>query len=211
MTTPPTPQTPHAPQAREPRHAGGRRPGETRTRAGILDAARECFAERGYDGTSLRRIAELAGVDQSLVNHFYGTKEKLFLVALEVPLQLSGAVAGAVPGDPAGRGERIVRAHLSIWDDLSCRPALMTMFRSAFVHEAAGGLLRAYATEAIREALGDVITGEDAEVRSALVAASLIGLSMSRYLLPLAPLASASAAEVVARLGPAVQTYLDRP
>ncbi|GAA3290196.1 hypothetical protein GCM10020295_03980 [Streptomyces cinereospinus] len=67
------------------KRAGGRRPGETRTRETILAAARACFAERGFDATSMRRIAEAAGVDQALVHHFYGTKESLFLQALELP------------------------------------------------------------------------------------------------------------------------------
>ena len=75
------------------KHAGGRRPGETRTREAILTAARVCFAERGFDATSLRRIAETAGVDQSLVHHFYGTKENLFLQALELPGKIEEAIA----------------------------------------------------------------------------------------------------------------------
>jgi len=37
----------------------GRRPGKTDTRSAVLDAARECFADNGYDGTTIRAIARI--------------------------------------------------------------------------------------------------------------------------------------------------------
>ena len=48
------------------------------TRATILDAAERLFAARGFDGTSIRDIAKMAGVQTSLVNHHGGTKDALF-------------------------------------------------------------------------------------------------------------------------------------
>ena len=48
------------------------------TRAAILDAARRAFTEAGYDGAGLREIAAAAGVHASLVNRYFGTKERLF-------------------------------------------------------------------------------------------------------------------------------------
>ncbi|MEU6106685.1 TetR family transcriptional regulator [Streptomyces flaveolus] len=179
------------------KHAGGRRPGETRTREAILSAARTCFAERGFDSTSLRRIAEAAGVDQSLVHHFYGTKESLFLQALELPVRIQEAIAAAADGGREGVGERMVRAHLTVWDDLSARPALMTMVRSAAIHRAAAARLRENATAVLAHALREVITGEDVGLRSSLVATQLIGLAMMRYVALLEPLASTDTDTVV--------------
>lgn len=46
-------------------------------RARILDAAIESFAERGFDGTSLRHVAAAAGVSASLVVHHFAGKEGL--------------------------------------------------------------------------------------------------------------------------------------
>lgn len=194
------------PTARNP---GGRRPGDNRTRDQILEAARECFAERGYDATSVRRIAETAGVDQALVHHFYGTKEKLFLNALEIPVRMPEALAAAAAGDRAGLGSRIVLAHLRVWEDTSARPAMMTTLRSAATHRSAAAVLRNYATGTIRQALGKVITGDDAELRIALISTTLIGLSLTRYLVRLDPVPQTSAQELAARLGPVIDLHLD--
>ncbi|WP_071337304.1 TetR/AcrR family transcriptional regulator [Streptomyces albidoflavus] len=204
----PQPQPPETPQPPQ-RHPGGRRPGENRTREQILDAARECFAERGYDATSVRRIAETAGVDQALVHHFYGTKEKLFLNALEIPLRMPEALAEAAAGDRVGLGSRIVLAHLRVWEDASARPAMMTTLRSAATHRSAAAVLRDYAKGSIREALGKVITGEDVELRIALIATTLIGLSLTRHLVRLDPVPDTSPQELAARLGPVIDLHLD--
>jgi len=48
------------------------------TKARILDAAEALFAERGFDGTSLRDIAKLAEAPVALVHHHGGPKEGLF-------------------------------------------------------------------------------------------------------------------------------------
>jgi len=57
-------------------------PNAEATRRAVLDAARECFAERGYAATSLRAIARHAGITQPLINHYFGTKQRLFEAVL---------------------------------------------------------------------------------------------------------------------------------
>lgn len=48
-------------------------------REGILRAAKELFAEKGYDGTATAEIAERAGVAHGTVFHHFKTKENLLL------------------------------------------------------------------------------------------------------------------------------------
>lgn len=51
---------------------------ETRhTRERLLDAALELFAERGFEATTTKLIAERAGVPNGLIYYYFGTKEKL--------------------------------------------------------------------------------------------------------------------------------------
>ena len=56
----------------------GRPLGRTNTRQAVLDAARQVFAEHGYQQASLRAIAAEAGVDAGMVRHFFGDKAGLF-------------------------------------------------------------------------------------------------------------------------------------
>jgi DNA-binding transcriptional regulator YbjK len=63
----------------------GRRAGSPDTRAEILAAAREIFAESGYDRATIRQIAARAGVDPALVHHYFGTKDQLFSQSISLP------------------------------------------------------------------------------------------------------------------------------
>eukprot|EP00831_Metopus_contortus_P073541 TRINITY_DN67093_c0_g1_i1.p1 TRINITY_DN67093_c0_g1~~TRINITY_DN67093_c0_g1_i1.p1 ORF type:complete len:192 (+),score=29.13 TRINITY_DN67093_c0_g1_i1:141-716(+) len=47
----------------------------------ILLAAQEIFARCGYAGTTMKMVAEQAGVASGLVFHYYESKENLFMVA----------------------------------------------------------------------------------------------------------------------------------
>jgi AcrR family transcriptional regulator len=44
----------------------------------IIETALELFAQKGFEGTSIRDIAEKATVNVAMVNYYFGTKEKLF-------------------------------------------------------------------------------------------------------------------------------------
>jgi AcrR family transcriptional regulator len=43
----------------------------------IMEAAEGLFAEKGFDGTSVRDIAEEAGVNIAMISYYFGSKEKL--------------------------------------------------------------------------------------------------------------------------------------
>jgi len=70
-----------------PRRAG--RPRQPISREALLDAARQVFAEDGYDAASTNRIAELAGLRKASLLHRFGSKEALYL-------EVMGGVTGAL-------------------------------------------------------------------------------------------------------------------
>jgi TetR/AcrR family transcriptional regulator len=49
-----------------------------RTRAVILDAAEDEFADRGFDGTRMVAIAERAGVTHGLLHYYFDSKDHLY-------------------------------------------------------------------------------------------------------------------------------------
>ena len=49
----------------------------------IIDAAVELFAEKGFEGTSIRDIATKANVNLAMINYYFGSKEKLFECMVE--------------------------------------------------------------------------------------------------------------------------------
>ncbi|WP_313802698.1 TetR family transcriptional regulator [Sphingobium sp.] len=55
----------------------------TRVRELILDVALDRFSANGYEGTSIRSIAALTGLQQSLVSYHFKTKEKLWFAMME--------------------------------------------------------------------------------------------------------------------------------
>ena len=49
----------------------------------IIETAMQLFAEKGFEGASIRDIAEKASVNVAMVNYYFGTKEKLFEKIIE--------------------------------------------------------------------------------------------------------------------------------
>ena len=49
----------------------------------IMNAAIELFAEKGFEGTSIRDLATKADVNVAMVNYYFGTKDRLFEALLE--------------------------------------------------------------------------------------------------------------------------------
>ena len=187
----------------------GRRPGNSGSREAILDAARGLFAARGYDGASIRAIAAQAGVDPGLVMHFFGTKEGVFVAAMELPYLPSETIPGVIAGGPPEQaGERAARFFVETWDAASARSPLLAMIRSAATSEQAAELLRGFLERELVSSVAGAIGGPDARLRASLAGSQMVGLAMARYVVRLEPLASASPDAVVAGLAPALQALL---
>jgi AcrR family transcriptional regulator len=186
----------------------GRRPGRSGTRDAILVAARESFTASGYDQASIRDIARRAGVDPALVHHYFGTKQELFAEAVELPVDLVAVVEAFVRGDRDRIGERIVGLMLSVWDSRTDRSPLIALIRSAVTSENAARMLREFMVSVLFVRLAEALRAPDAPLRASLAASQMMGLLIARYVVRVEPLASASAAQLVAAIGPNIQRYL---
>jgi AcrR family transcriptional regulator len=194
------------PTTRTPRT--GRRPGTSTSREAILDAARRLFADRGYVGTSMRAIAGEAGVDASLIVHFFGTKAGLLNEAVEWPFDPDEEMARIFAAGRHHVGAGLARLVVRTWDRDGDRNAIMTLLRAATIEPAAAELMREFFQRRLYAPLMRELRSPDAELRANLVASQLLGLGIARYVLRLEPLASMSEDDVVAWVGPTIQRYL---
>ena len=79
----------------------------------LLSAARQLFAQHGYDGASVRAITRAAGANLGAITYHFGSKQALYDAVLasmneEIDQRLGVAMQGA--GEPLERLERVVRA-----------------------------------------------------------------------------------------------------
>ncbi|MDX6359313.1 MAG: hypothetical protein QOH37_2367 [Nocardioidaceae bacterium] len=185
----------------------GRRPGAPDTRAAILAAARTSFADKGFGGTTIRAVASAAGVDAALVHHYFGTKDDLFVAALELPVDPRVAIAPALAGGAEGAGERVLRVFVGVWDDPANTPVFVALART-LLDPSASHLMRDGFLPVVLQPVGRALGLDRPELRMSLVASQVLGIILSRYVLELEPVASMPAETLVASYAPTIQRYL---
>lgn len=200
------PDGPRGAAGRGPGRRPGRRPGPTETREAILTAARDLFADKGYDGVSVRAIGRSAGVDPALVHHFFGTKEQVFVAAMRFPVQPTEVIPRIMGAGPDKIGEALARTFLNEWEDPERRAPVIALVRSAMTNDQAAALLREFVE---RELFGRAAELTDLPpLRLNAAIAQMVGIVLMRYVLQAEPVASAGVEELVELLAPTLQRYL---
>jgi AcrR family transcriptional regulator len=195
----------------EPLRRSGRRPGSSGTREAILAAARRQFAERGFDRATIRSIAREAGVDPALVTHFHGSKQRLFLAAVELPFDPEQLFPAALAGGGADVGRRLAEVLVGMLEDPARRSVIVGIVRSAVSEPEAARMVREVIGERILGIVARELSTDDAPLRAALVGSQMVGLVMARYVVGVEPLASLPAERLVEVLAPTLQRYLTGP
>lgn len=187
----------------------GRRPGGTRTRTAILESARRLFAERGFDGASLRAVAGDAGVDPALVVHFFGGKDELFAASLQLPYS-PDEIHGMLAGDPQTLGRRVAVLYLKkLFREKAA--TVGSLLRSSVTNPRAAAMLRRTLEATARAIFPRLLPGAEAELRGELVASHMMGLFLARRILAVEPIASEDEDRLVEMVAPTLQRYLTGP
>lgn len=168
------------------------------------------FAANGFTGTTIRAIAADARVDAALVMQFFGSKDELFAAVMSISPDALARISTAFEGPVGSIGERLIRAHLAVWEgEGPDAHALRAMLRGAVANERADAELREFIESRLSEDLAKTSTDTaDAAVRVALAASMLVGLVVGRQIVQVSVLAEEDAAGIVRRLGPALQAIL---
>jgi AcrR family transcriptional regulator len=197
---------PQARSTRTPRT--GRRPGTSSTRADILEAARKLFAERGYQGATMRAIAAEAGVDAALVVHFFGNKANLLSEAVQWPFDPEVEMPKLLVDGKRNVGRHLVRLVVRNWDEEGRRNPILTLLRAATVEPQAAAMLGEFLRTRLFAPLMERLGSDQPELRTTLAASQIVGLGLARHVLRAEPLASAKPADVVDWYAPTLQRYL---
>ena len=173
------------------------------TKAALLQAASELFAERGFSATTVRDVAARAGVNQALLFRYFGSKQELFaavltrnseqviaeLSAAELPRQLLlNLLDSAEP-----HGEHPLVAMLRSWSD-----------------ERAAEMLRGELGARYTERFAELTDADDAQLRADLVLAWVFGIGMVRSVLGKSPLAEADPEAIARYVTRAASVLLER-
>lgn len=86
-------------------------------RTKICAVAQTLFAERGFGDTTIRKIADHAGVNSGLLYHYFPNKEALYLSLLEAAVSEVVVrvehIAASADDDPERKIQQIVRLYVS--------------------------------------------------------------------------------------------------
>lgn len=170
------------------------------TRATILDVARDQFSEHGFERTTIRSIASVAGVDPALVMHYFGSKAELFAAVsrLEVVFPDLSGVA------PERLADVLVPLFVQVWNP---RGSFLPLLRAAATNRTAADALLDVFVEQVAPALAAVTPDRTAE-RAALVGSQVLGIAMARYVVGVPALAEMDDATLTEWLRPILARYL---
>ncbi|MCY1139394.1 TetR family transcriptional regulator [Actinoplanes sp. Pm04-4] len=186
-----------------------RRRDAARTRQLLLDAARHRFASDGYAATTVRDIADDAGVNVALISRYFQSKEGLFEACLTSAVDDMRRAAGSAT--LAEVPERIAEQAAGIDSDGFPRQLVLLLRSSgdARADEIRAGILRSYAQN-LAVLAGWQEGDDELLLRAQVTIAASLGIAMLRSKTKLEPLASATKDDLVGPLTDLIEGVLGR-
>ena len=186
-----------------------RRRDSVRTRSALLDAASRRFAQDGYSATTVRDIADDAGVNVALISRYFGSKEGLFEACLVNLVEQSRQEASSEPERIAESIVALVAGPKADHGHREFLPLLLRKTGDERIDQLRLGFLRYY-TERLAAAAGWQPGGDDQLLlRAQLVLAASIGAVVFRAA-GLEPLASVDEKDLVSPMRDLVDAVLLR-
>ena len=185
------------------------------SRDDILAAARGVFADTGFQGATIKAIADAAGVDSKLVHYYFGTKRDLFSTVIAEDFRsrnLLATVADGLAETPVqathSPGTMYVRTVLTAIKDPHIGPTFLGLVRNLGVHEESRRIFLDFVTTEVIAPLAPKVRGETSELSISLVGSQLLGLIIARHVLAVPAIAGADVDSLAARVGPTLDRYL---
>jgi AcrR family transcriptional regulator len=190
--------------------AAPRRRNAAQTRQALLDVARVRFIRDGYAATTVRHIADDAGVNVALINRYFTSKEGLFEACLATAVTDVREKFADMSAD--GIAKRIVQRITDTADDAHVQDGLLMLLRTTGDERIDD--MRRTVLEAVSHRLAEAASGTEpdrpAVLRAQIVLATAIGLTLLRTSLRLSPLASAGERELIGPMSDVINAVLPR-
>ncbi|MFB8003221.1 TetR/AcrR family transcriptional regulator [Nocardia sp. NPDC056000] len=154
------------------------------TKQRILEHAQRQFAQNGYAATTVKGVADAAGVSPNLITRYFGGKEGVFLAATRVEIPVSNSF----DGDRSELGSRLAASIVERWFGVPEEDPLLVLQRASGERPEAAEALAVFLDtnslqplyQYLRESgLDDV----DAHARAAAIDAFVLGVSTRRRVL----------------------------
>jgi AcrR family transcriptional regulator len=181
-----------------------RTPKSERTRAAILKAAQELFAELGYERTTVRDVAARAAIDPAMVMRYFGSKEGLFARASAFDLKLPDLTKIR----PGQLGDTLIAHFLELWEGSLSNGGLTILLRASASNEDAAARMRTIFAGQVLPMLAQVADKSELATRAGLVSSQLLGLAVCRYVLKVPPVVAMSREQIIKSVGPTLQRYI---
>jgi AcrR family transcriptional regulator len=178
-----------------------------RTETHILEAARELFAEVGFERATIRGVASRAGIDPALVMQYFGSKERLFAAAARWTHEHETVLSASREDLPAAA----LADMMAKFETAGDREAAVALMRSCLTHPEAVRVMRDEVMCERAAAIADTLGGPDAQLRASLIGACMIGLGMARYVLEIPGVADAPREDVERLMEPVLRALVDPP
>ena len=107
-----------------------------RTQQAILRAAMQEFSDAGLGGARMERIAERVGVNKRLIYYYFGSKEALFLRALETTYADIREAERALRLESLEPPEAVRRLVAFTWQHYLKHPEFLTLLNTENLHRA---------------------------------------------------------------------------
>ena len=181
--------------ARAPRADG------QRTRQALIDAAVGLFAEASLEATSVRAIGAAAHVDPALIARYFGSKESLFVAALE-SIRDSFDVDDIFAGPTDEQGMALARYILVAHTE----PHALAMVLRAASSPTTSALVAEHLTDRIQVQIRAGLSGRNKAARASTIMAIITGATTVQLLYNMEQTHSSS---FVRLIGASIQDVID--
>lgn len=148
----------------------------------IVKAAAKLFSKLGYEKTTIRLVADKAGVDPKLVMHYFGTKETLFAATMKLPTEATKALA-LLKMVPRSQWGRSIAEMLASTGKGFSNPTLVGVIRASATEPVAAEIIRDFYTTELMKPMIDTLGLDLAQVRATTLSSLMVGITFTNEIL----------------------------